>query len=266
MEDFSKYNGEGTDLRKLQMRLLDIFIEIDRICRKHDIKYYLDFGCLIGAIRHKGFIPWDDDLDVTMPEADYRRFLEIAPKELPQNLLLQTPETDPSYRLPLTKIRDKNSLFITQHEDFTRPYNKGIYVDIFMLTDYPDAPRKPMKFVLKWIAKTNWFFATKHDITLKNHLAAISFPIIKWSCMLVWKTLCLWPKNQIGYDIRKDPYCCFFPKEWLYPLELEEVMFEGIKVFVPKNYDLLLRSIYGDYMTIPPEEKRVTHIIHVEMH
>lgn len=121
-----------------------------------------------------------------------------------------------------------------------------------------------MKFVLKWIAKVNWFMATKHDITLKNHLAAISFPIIKWSCLLGWKILNLWPKTIYGFDIRRSPYCCFFPKEWLYPLI--EVDFEGMKVFAPKDYDRYLRLVYGDYMQIPPKEKRVTHIIHVEMH
>ena len=82
MEDYSKYNGDGTTLRKMQLRILDILVEIDRICRKHDIKYWIDFGSLLGAVRHGGFIPWDDDIDVAMPSEDYQRFLEIAPKEL----------------------------------------------------------------------------------------------------------------------------------------------------------------------------------------
>ena len=91
MEDFSCYNGEGTELRKMQIRILEIMVEIDKLCRKHDIKYWLDGGTLLGAVRHGGFIPWDDDLDICMMQEDYEKFIEIAPKELPEHLLLQLP-------------------------------------------------------------------------------------------------------------------------------------------------------------------------------
>ena len=84
MEDFSKYNGEGTMLRKAQLRMLDILIAVDKICRKHNIPYWLDYGTLLGAVRHGGFIPWDDDLDISMMKEDYDRFLTIASKELPE--------------------------------------------------------------------------------------------------------------------------------------------------------------------------------------
>ena len=81
MEDYSRYNGEGTVLRKAQIREVEILIEVDKICRKHNIKYWIDFGTLLGAVRHKGFIPWDDDLDICMLSEDYNRFLEVAPNQ-----------------------------------------------------------------------------------------------------------------------------------------------------------------------------------------
>ena len=265
MEDFSKYNGEGSSLRQMQLRLLDILVEIDKVCRKHDIKYWIDFGSLLGAVRHGGFIPWDDDLDIAMPKEDFERFKKIAPKELPDNLFLQTPETDPSFLMPILKVRDKNSLFITKHEDFTKEYNKGLYIDIFIVTEYPQVSKKTRKFLLGWISKVNWFMGIKHNVTLKNHLAAITFPIIKYSCLFVWKLLCLKPKKQIGYDVKRYcPYCCSYPEEWIYPLS--EVSFEKHSFFAPHQPEQYLNSIYPNFMQLPPEEKRVTHIIHVEMH
>ena len=265
MEDFSKYNGEGSSLRQMQLRLLDILVEIDKVCRKHDIKYWIDFGSLLGAVRHGGFIPWDDDLDIAMPKEDFERFKKIAPKELPDNLFLQTPETDPSFLMPILKVRDKNSLFITKHEDFTKEYNKGLYIDIFIVTEYPQVSIKTRKFLLGWISKVNWFMGIKHNVTLKNHLAAITFPIIKYSCLFVWKLLCLKPKKQIGYDVKRYcPYCCSYPEEWIYPLS--EVSFEKHSFFAPHQPEQYLNSIYPNFMQLPPEEKRVTHIIHVEMH
>ena len=89
MDDFSKFNGEGTVLRKAQMREVAILQEVDKICRKHDIKYWIDFGTLLGAVRHGGFIPWDDDLDISMLSSDYQKFMEVAPQELPDWLFLQ---------------------------------------------------------------------------------------------------------------------------------------------------------------------------------
>ena len=88
MDDFSKFNGEGTVLRKAQMREVAILQEVDKICRKHDIKYWIDFGTLLGAVRHGGFIPWDDDLDISMLSSDYQKFMEVAPQELPDWLFL----------------------------------------------------------------------------------------------------------------------------------------------------------------------------------
>ena len=91
-------------LRTCQLKQLGILEEIDRICRKHNISYWLDGGSLLGAVRHGGFIPWDDDIDIAMPQDDARRFAEVAPKELPSTLRLQTPDTE-NTREPIMKVR-----------------------------------------------------------------------------------------------------------------------------------------------------------------
>ena len=92
-----------TQLRRAQLKQLSILEEIDRICRKHSIRYWLDGGSLLGAVRHGGFIPWDDDIDIAMPLEDMQRFVEIAPKELREGLRLQTPETEDT-REPIVKF------------------------------------------------------------------------------------------------------------------------------------------------------------------
>lgn len=264
MEDFSRYNGEGILLRKMQLRLLDILVEIDKVCRKHDIQYWIDFGTLLGAVRHGGFIPWDDDVDIAMPTKEYKRFLEIAPKELPDSLFLQTKATDPAYPFLLNKVRDKNSFFITQHEDFTKDYQKGLFVDIFEVKPYPSVNKKLQKSIMRWYKKIFFFHSVKHDVNLKNHLATLTFPIIKIGLDTVWGLCNLKSKDKLGYEKRFSPYGNSYTKDMVFPLK--DIEFEGKTFLGPANPDKYLTSIYRDYMKIPPEDKRVTHIIHVEMH
>lgn len=264
MEDFSKYNDDGTTLRKMQLRILDILVEIDRICRKHNINYWIDFGTLLGAVRHGGFIPWDDDLDIAMLSEDLQKFMEIAPKELPPTLFLQTKLTDPSYTMLVNKVRDKESFFITQHEDFTKNYQKGLYVDIFEVKPYPNAPTKLQKWILRWYKKIYFFHSVKHDVNLKNHLAALLFPVIKIGLDIVWGMLNILPKNKLGYEKRFSPYGNSYSIDMVFPTK--DISFEGKTFLGPADSDRYLTSIYKDYMKIPPEEKRITHIIHVEMY
>lgn len=262
MEDYSQYNGEGTELRKVQLRLVNMLTEIDRVCRKHDIRYWIDFGTLLGAVRHKGFIPWDDDVDVSMPTEDLRRFLEIAPKEFPDNLFLQTKATDPSFRKLINKVRDRRSLFITPYEDFGRDYQKGIFIDLFEIKPYPTVSPKLQKGIMRWYMKTSTFFVEKQDVSLKNHLATLTFPIIKAGLDLFWGLLNLGKKDKLGYEKHFSVYGNSYPQEMVFPLK--EIQFEGKTFLGPANPDAYLTSIYGDYMKIPPKEKWRIHTAHVE--
>ena len=248
-------------LRKVQLRLVDMLLEIDKICRKHDIKYWIDFGTLLGAIRHGGFIPWDDDLDITMPTEDLHRFLEIAPKELPESLFLQTETSDPAFRSTLNRLRDKNSLCLTKGVDFAKDYHKGLFIDLFEIQPYPTISKKLQVFILKWYGKTTNFFFNKQDVNLKNHIAAITFPFIRAGLHIVWGILNLKPKNKLGYEKHFSVYKNSYTKEMVYPLK--SITFEGHVFPAPANPDKYLTSIYGDYMTIPPKEKRAIHMTHV---
>lgn len=258
MEDYSRYNGEGTMLRKAQMREVEILVEVDKICRKHNIKYWIDFGTLLGAVRHKGFIPWDDDLDIAMLSEDYKKFLEIAPKELPEWLFLQNKDTEPSYKRTICKVRDLNSFFVERFDDFDAPYKKGIFIDIFEVIEYPKVSLKTLRFLSKWAIKTDQFFSIKQYINFKNIVAGITFPIIKFFLMTIWKCLYIRKSDNIGcHLIHNHPYKSLLKKEYIFPLS--EIEFEGKKFLAPNNLDAYLKALYNDYMTIPKEEDRWIH-------
>lgn len=262
MEDFSQYNGEGTTLRKVQLRLVDMMVEIDKICRRHNIQYWLTAGTLLGAVRHGGFIPWDDDVDIGMLSEDLHKFIEIAPKELPENLFLQTATTDPSFRREIVRIRLKNSLFINPHDDFTRDYNKGLFIDLFETIPYPRVNPSFQKFLFKWYRKSVGFYHYPQPITFKNHVATITFPFIKLGFNIIWFLLNLRPKDNLGSQKQINDSGTSGPKEIFFPIK--DISFEGHSFMGPADPNRLLTIYYGDYMVIPPKEKRVSHMIHVE--
>ena len=128
-------------LRACQLKQLSILEEVDRICKKHGIGYWLDGGSLLGAVRHGGFIPWDDDIDIGMTKSDLERFEKIAPAELPETLFLQTRRSDPAHKSSVVKIRDRNSLYIEDADFFKSDYEKGLFIDIFPFVSCPSMPK-----------------------------------------------------------------------------------------------------------------------------
>lgn len=103
----AKYNPEGSQLRQHQLRTLEILKVVDSICKTNNINYWLSSGTLLGAVRHKGFIPWDDDIDIEMLRDDFKKFNEVIPQYLPDNLKLQNHQTDKCYYWPFAKVRDE---------------------------------------------------------------------------------------------------------------------------------------------------------------
>ena len=126
-------NEHEDKTRKLQLCELDMLLEFRRICEKHKLQYFLCSGTLLGAVRHKGFIPWDDDVDVCMPLKDYKQFLLVAANELDDRYFLQTFETDEGCNFGFSKIRRNNTTYIPDH--LAGGYShQGIWIDIFPMT------------------------------------------------------------------------------------------------------------------------------------
>jgi lipopolysaccharide cholinephosphotransferase len=251
------------NLRTCQLKQLAILEEMDRICRKHDIPYWLDGGTLLGAVRHDGFIPWDDDIDIAMRLEDLNRFIEIAPKELPEHLFLQTPLSDPESKEPIVKVRDTRSLYIEPGDNFQADYQKGLYVDIFPFIDYPSVPASWVKKLTKSISKSYSILHTPHVYSWRSVAEGIYFGIQYPLYRGVWWMLShLYKKDTyISNVLINNGYGIMHRKDSIFPLGT--IQFEGKEFPAPCRPDAYLKDLYKNYMEIPPKEKQKIHAIYI---
>lgn len=245
------YNPEGSDLRNLQLRMLEILKVVDGICRKHDIKYWLSGGTLLGAVRHGGFIPWDDDLDIEMMREDFIRFSEIANVELPDNLIIHTALNDPKYVYLYAKVRDLNS-YIKEKCPVNQSFKyQGVFVDIF--------PREYSSLVWCKIA-AKLYNRLCYNLVLGTGLRFFLYRIFRKILVnIVFPLLRLFSKvshkKRICHTYGVSFYDSFESSD-IFPLT--EIEFEGGHYFAPNNPHAYLTSIYGDYKQIP--DKKEIHI------
>ena len=246
------YNPDGSNLRKLQLRMLEILKVVDEICMKHDIKYWLSSGTLLGAVRHGGFIPWDDDLDIEMLREDYLKFIKIVPLELPHYLILQTDETDPNYIYLSAKIRDLNSYIYDKLEVNRMLRHQGAFIDVFCLEPSLRWCRKlsvPLFNIFTWrfISKTG-FKRNRYHI-LRKLLKKYIYPFFRLCSKFA-------PQDRLFHT-----FGVFFPlpryKGEIFPLS--KIEFEGSLFNAPHNCDSYLRRLYGEYEKLP--KKIEPHII-----
>ena len=244
---------------------LTILDKIDSICRLHNLRYSLAYGTMLGAIRHKGFIPWDDDVDLIMPRSDYDRFIELWKKENPKEFILQNKYIENGFTQNFTKIRKDHTTFLQSKQDIEANIHTGIFVDIF-----PGNCVAPTK----WGRKRQLLFSAINLLYARNKISKssgvtvfIEKVLLSFPPKLKMKIYAFSDKYLQKYD--DDSYGFFFPNtiEWakkVYPRDLFdnliEVEFMGRKYLCAKEYDNILSFEYGNYMQLPPIEKRVlTH-------
>lgn len=250
-----KYNPEGSELREYQKYLLKILIDFDKICKELNLRYWLSGGTVLGAVRHGGFIPWDDDIDVEMTWEDYQKFIKHF--EPTSDYAIQTLENDDAYKYSFAKFRDLNSEInesqITYSKDFIY---KGAYIDIF----YTDYRYKHISGLLyAWFAlaiKLNYWIKNRR---LKN-FATKCCKKIGWKGVLITRYLLKsFPGKNYGYGFGCGFYRQDFNYEDIFPLK--DIVFEGHIFPGPNNPNGYLTGIYGAYMQIPDPSNIQTHSI-----
>ncbi|MDT8903879.1 LicD family protein [Anaeroselena agilis] len=252
-----------TTLRQAQLVMLRMLRILDHICRKHGIPYWLESGTLLGAVRHGGFIPWDDDADIAMLRADFERFRKIAAEELPEDLFFQTAETDADYRDVLPRIRDRNSIFVEKDKGYV-PHYRGIYLDIFPYDSYPHRAILEMLTLRHRLRQFRRRFpkGSVSRALYMSGLFTVGLPLILPLYAAEWSAKRFRDRffNRPGQDLLSFGVEFYYKvprvRKDIFPLR--EVSFEGYKFFAPNRPDTYLLKKYGD-LAVPPEGQRKTH-------
>ncbi len=272
-EKLSACIKEKETLRKLQLTELEILKEVDRICRKHNLRYYIVGGTLIGAVRHKGFIPWDDDIDISMPREDFDKLCSLAPAELGDGYFFQTQKSEKGCYFYYGKVRKEGTYFGEDKFEHL-PLHKGIFIDVFPLDYIPDN-RVLQKIIFRGFSCLGGFICSKEKTTefLYKNMSLpfiLSFRLLQ--CLLPKKFL-LWLRSGLGKfsnKLSKKNLLASLSGFHGYPNEIApaqwwgdgcDIEFEGCTFRAPSEYHTLLTHMFGDYMQLPPEEERVNHSV-----
>ena len=258
---------EVTDVQEIQQMELGIMEYIHEVCDKIGVKYFLAYGSLIGAVRHQGFIPWDDDMDICMLRDDYEKLQDYLIANPSERYQVMSYKNNRNYVYPFMKVMDNQTYLI--EEDVRIDSNMGIYVDIFPVDGYEDdqAFKDKMTTIIK---KRQLSCYTFKGITNKNSFIN---SLIRYASVVAFyftdtnkfvkqidelaKTRKVEDYELVDYLIYKDMNKPVWKREWLKDVTLSN--FEGRDFLIPVNFHEILTSDYGDYMQLPPVEKRVSH-------
>lgn len=255
-----RFNPEGSQLRRQQLRMLELLLELDRICKKHHIRYWLIAGTLLGAARHQGFIPWDDDMDVQMLREDYLRLLEVMPQELPGTMALQCRQTDPNYFFQYAKLRDRRSV-LDENNGYDKIFReRGIYIDIFPIDRHP-----------VWMQRLS-MQTIGHSYKILKRKDLMQEEKIRRVTRLVRLNECvIYPLLRGLSHLTGGVLLDALGVPFIVPRYIEDLLptttlpFEGHQFPVPGNYDKVLRDQYGDYMRLPDLSKVNVHVGKLEI-
>jgi lipopolysaccharide cholinephosphotransferase len=261
---------DSDNIRTLQLVELEILDELVGICTRHNLQYFFVGGTLLGAVRHKGFIPWDDDIDIGMPRKDYDKFINICKTELKPDYYCQSSAIDQSFWLLFSKIRKNNTRYIELNNLLYGPKDHcGIYIDIFPF-DYCKKKFTILNFKDKLLYKIGNIINLKRQkwmppIHFYTFLKKAIYSFIPYSLLQLLRKVIITGSDNDGffiswggsYGLKKElsKITDIFP--------LSHLEFEGRHYTVPGNWKKYLTQIYGDYMRLPPEKDRTFHAVTV---
>ena len=259
--------------RRMQLIQLDMLVEFDRVCRKNNIRYVLFGGSLLGAVRHKGYIPWDDDADIAMLREDYDLFKKHMGEMDPEICFFQDHETDPDYRWGYGKLRRTGTRYVRVGQEHLK-CKTGIFVDVFPMDDIPLCVPGQIfqdiycfclrKILWSEVARVNtkgfwkWWFTLLSKIPVDIPFAGFDRLAKKSRNSTPNRVRCLaFPATGTLY--KKNPLSERYgmPKSWF--TERAEYLFEGKMFYSSRDYDTVLEYIYGDYMKLPDSKGREQH-------
>ena len=262
------------DIKEIQKVLIEDYIVINKICEENNLLLYVTGGTCLGAVRHNGFIPWDDDIDLAMPRKDYNKFTEVSQNYLPSYMKLKMNKISKCYRIADTRFPVKVDDFVSDLQ-LEQDEEAFLYIDLQAIDG----------------ASNNKLCCYIHSVRVIFHRVCYKLcnpskiHMEPWRKKVVNLAICLFHKlpvlfndedklysryisSMVRYDYYKSKYCAnyygkyglkdVYPREW-WGKGITHA-FENTYVRIPVNYDKYLRSIYGDYMNLPPERERVTHI------
>lgn len=249
------------DLKKIQLKILNVVVQF---CKENNINYWLDCGTLIGAVRHKGYIPWDDDIDIGMLRPDYDKFLSLFNDKYDRYKAYSI-ENNKDFLYPFCKVLDTNTLLFEPDE---KGIKSNVNIDVFV---YDNAPNEQV--LVDKMYKRRDFYRGIHNIRTRQFTGFSKGikRIIRW---VMYPFVCLFPRNyfckkistnskkyankqtvRVGNFTSITKICC---NKSLFDSFID-IQFEGNYYKAPIGYDEWLRAFYGDYMQLPPEDKRVPH-------
>ena len=252
-------------LEQVQPVLLEIAREIKRVCEENNIRYFMYRGTFLGAVRHQGFIPWDDDMDFAMLREDYEKFRKIAPEKMDPRYCFQDWHTDPGYAHPFGKVRKRGTRYV---EAKCRPLaENGFYVDIYPLDFAPEDPAQRAKLARQQLhlyrvklmksKYTPWKEGDK--VIVKKRIGYLLYQtaalfVSQKTLIRTYEKISQVPAGDTLYEQSALPRAYYFDRAWCeslrdYPFDTET--FPG-----PEDYDSFLSSLYGNYMQLPPEGQR----------
>ena len=268
------------DIKHVQEILLDMMEDIHTVCEKYHLSYAISGGAMLGAVRHKGFVPWDDDIDICMPRKDYNRLPRLMLKEFGDKYWVQDVRLDSKYDLNFMKIRKKNTTFLEIFD--MDPVKAGIFIDIFAAENTFSSPfvRKlqgavtdglllicscvrmasKQKRLISYTSGSDVEKAVRLKCVLGRILGVIS--LRRWLLLTdSFMSICRNSKSEyISIPCgRKHFFGETYKRSWFYPASLRE--FNGHSFYCVADADGYLKNMYGDYMTVPPESERERHSV-----